>query len=63
MVGDGRPDDLAVELQHQPQHAVRAGVLRPHVDGHRFGAKLRHRYSLPTHRAGAQSLDLDQSRR
>ena len=24
------------ELQHEPQHAVRAGVLRPHVDGHRF---------------------------
>ena len=29
---------LAVELEHQPQHAVRAGVLRPHVDGHRLGA-------------------------
>ena len=29
------------ELQHQPQHAVRAGVLRPHVDGHRLGAKFR----------------------
>ena len=35
-----RLDDLAIELQHQPQHAVRAGVLRPHVDGHRLGAKF-----------------------
>ena len=47
-VADGRrrrQDGLAVELEHQPQHAVRAGVLRPHVDGHRFGADLRHRFS------------------
>ena len=36
-------DGLAVELQHEPQHAVRAGVLRPHVDGHRLGAKFGHR--------------------
>ena len=27
-------DDLAVGSQHQAQHAVRAGVLRPHVDEH-----------------------------
>ena len=26
--------------QHDPQHAVRAGVLRPHVDGHRLGAQF-----------------------
>ena len=26
-------DDLAVELQHQPQHAVRGRMLRPEVDG------------------------------
>ena len=31
-----RSDRLAIELEHEPQHAVRAGVLRPHVDGHRF---------------------------
>ena len=34
-VADHRParhDGLAVELQHQPKHAVRRGVLRPHVD-------------------------------
>ena len=37
-----RDDVLAVELEHQPQHAVRAGVLRPHVDGHRFGANFWH---------------------
>ena len=37
-----RLDDLAIELQHQAQHAVRAGVLRPHVDGHRFGAQFSH---------------------
>ena len=40
----GRHDRLAVELEHQPQHAVRAGVLRPHVDGHRFGAEFWHVY-------------------
>ena len=26
-------DDLAVELQHQAQHAVRRRVLRPEIDG------------------------------
>ena len=26
-------DHLAVELQHQPQHAVRGRMLRPEVDG------------------------------
>ena len=40
-----RDDGLAVELEHQPQHAMRAGVLRPHVDGHRLGANLRHLYT------------------
>ena len=39
----GVDDDLAGQLQHQPQHAVRAGVLRPHVDGHRLGSKFRRR--------------------
>jgi hypothetical protein len=37
-----RLDEFAIELQHQTEHAVRAGVLRPHVDGHRFGANLGH---------------------
>ena len=55
MVGVGRDDGLAVELEHQPQHAVRAGVLRPHVDGHRFGAKFRHRLSL-VHRPALDQL-------
>ena len=41
MVVSAADDRLADELQHQPQHAVRAGVLRPHVDGHRLGAQLR----------------------
>ncbi len=27
---------LAVELEHEPQHTVGAGVLRPHVDDHRL---------------------------
>ena len=42
-IADGRRrrhDGLAIELEHQPEHAMRAGVLRPHVDGHRFGADL-----------------------
>ena len=47
MVGAAEQHRLAVELEHQPQHAVRAGVLRPHVDGHRFGADLRHRTVSP----------------
>ena len=33
-------DDLAVGAQHEPQHAVRAGVLRPHVDEHLVGADV-----------------------
>ena len=27
---------LALQLEHQPQHAVRARVLRAHVDDHRL---------------------------
>ena len=45
-IADGRrhrDDGFAIELEHQPQHAVRAGVLRPHVDGHRLGANISHR--------------------
>ena len=38
--GVGGDDGLAGQLQHQPQHAVRAGMLRPHVDGHRFRAQF-----------------------
>ena len=33
-------DQLAVELEHDPQHAVGAGVLRPHVEGHQALAGL-----------------------
>ena len=29
----GSQDGLALELEHEPQHAVRRGVLRPKVDG------------------------------
>ena len=36
----GALDDLAVELQHEPQHAVRRRVLRPEV--HRVVADLSH---------------------
>jgi hypothetical protein len=32
--------DLAVGPQHQPQHPVRARVLRPHVDEHLVGADV-----------------------
>ena len=38
--GVGVDDFLARQLQHDPQHAVRAGVLRPHVHGHRLGAEF-----------------------
>src|SRR4051812_13333655 len=33
-------DQLAVELEHHAQHAVRAGVLRTHVEGHQTFATL-----------------------
>ena len=29
-------DGFALQLQHQSQHAVRAGVLRTHIDNHRL---------------------------
>jgi hypothetical protein len=32
-MGIGALDDLAVQFQHQPQHAVRRGMLRPKVEG------------------------------
>ena len=40
-VADGWPQGahgFAFQVQHQAQHAVRRGVLRPHVKGHQFGA-------------------------
>jgi hypothetical protein len=37
-----RHDRLTIELEHQPEHSVSAGVLRPHIDGHRFRAELGH---------------------
>ena len=40
MCGVDLGDDLAVGPQHQPQHAVRAGMLRPHVDEHLVGADV-----------------------
>ena len=42
-IADVRRDfrnDLAVGPQHQPQHAVRAGMLRAHVDEHLVGANV-----------------------
>ena len=51
-------DGLAIELQHQPQHAVRAGVLRPHVDGHRLGATSAMPY--PDGRSDRASTIVDQ---
>src|SRR5262249_9214916 len=46
-VTDGRrrrENLLAVELEYETEHAVRAGVLRPHVDGHRLAAEFGHLY-------------------
>ena len=34
--------DLAVELQHEAQHAVRRGVLRPEIDGEVANFRLGH---------------------
>ncbi len=33
-IGHGLNDGLALDSQYQAQHAMRAGVLRPHIDGH-----------------------------
>src|SRR5207237_867846 len=33
-------DDFAVGTQNEPEHAVRAGVLRTHVDEHFVGADI-----------------------
>ena len=40
MCGVTSRDDFAVGPQHQPQHAVRAGMLRAHVDQHLVGADV-----------------------
>jgi hypothetical protein len=37
---DVSENDFAVGPQHQPQHAVRAGMLRAHVDQHLVGADV-----------------------
>jgi hypothetical protein len=37
---DGFPDNLAVKPQLQPQHAVRARMLGPHVDDHLVAKRL-----------------------
>ena len=39
-IGPGVDDLFAVQLEHEPQHAVRARVLRPHVDDHPLAAQL-----------------------
>jgi hypothetical protein len=39
-------DGLAIKLQHQTQHTMRAGVLWPHVDGHRFSSDASHLSSI-----------------
>ncbi|MDC4223048.1 MAG: hypothetical protein MPW15_02065 [Candidatus Manganitrophus sp.] len=36
-VGDRIDDDLAVELQHHPQHAVGAGMVRPEIQEEEIG--------------------------
>ncbi len=36
MSGVGLGDDFAVEFEHQPQHAVRGRMRRPHVEHHFF---------------------------
>ena len=33
-------DDFAIRLEHEPEHAMGAGVLRPHIDKHLVGADV-----------------------
>jgi hypothetical protein len=44
----GALDHFAVELEHEPQHPVRRGVLRPEIHG--VVTQLRHRISPTKHR-------------
>ncbi len=39
-VGNRLADNLAFQLQHDAQHAVRGGVGRPHVQHHVLGGKV-----------------------
>src|SRR6185295_18846258 len=43
-----RENRFAIKLQDEPEHTMGAGVLRPHVDGHRLGADLGHQNPLST---------------
>jgi hypothetical protein len=38
-IGNRLVDHFAVGLDHEPQHTVGAGVLRPDADGHLFRVK------------------------
>src|SRR3989449_7060772 len=40
-MGDHPNDGLAVELDHEPQHTVGRGMLRPEVDQHVLARKVR----------------------
>ena len=42
MVGTADSTVSPSSFEDQPQHAMRAGVLRPHVDGHHFGLDVGH---------------------
>ena len=42
-VGNSRQDGLAIQLQHDAKHAVRRGMLRPHVERHAPHAARRRR--------------------
>ena len=38
-IGNRFIDHFAVGLDHEAQHAMGAGMLRPNIDGHLFGVK------------------------
>src|SRR5947209_20193132 len=37
-IGNSPDDSLAFDGQYEPQHTMRAGMLRTHIDGHRIDA-------------------------
>ncbi len=52
---DAADDDLAVELDHEPQHAVGRGMLRADVEQHVLAARLG--LELPRDRASPRATD------
>ena len=56
-VGSGLGDDLAVQFQHDAQHAVRGGMRRPHVQDHFLALHVRQFRRRRGHGSGGRGSD------